>query len=411
MSNPLNFGNIEAKATRRGMGVWLNALPEEPYRLFFPLGVMVSLLGVSLWPLLYGEWLTFYPGVAHARMMMGGFVGAFSLGFLGTALPRMMGGPHLRVWELILILALYLLAVAAYANGKIVVGDAGMLSVLVFFFLTMLLRLVFKREDIPPPGFILVGLGWLGAMSGLVIFLLEGETQFVVTGPRHRMAELLLYQGFILLPILGIGGFLFPRFIGLKTLQMFKESKTPPPGWNLKALQALGVGICILISFWIESYGWLLVAGGMRFAVVVWYLWRDVLIFRKSAKKGTLAFGLRFGLILIVTAFVLTPFYPSQRIGMDHVIFISGFGIIAVTVASRVTLGHSGHSNKFNKRQWVMLVVIWSIFIAMMSRVTAEFVPKIRVSHLNYASLGWAIALLVWMAWIGRNFFQKVEEE
>jgi len=216
-----------------------------------------------------------------------------------------------------------------------------------------------------------------------------------------------LYQGFILLPILGIGGFLFPRFVGLKTLQMFKESRTPPPGWNSKALQAIGIGGTVIFSFWVECSGWLLVAGGMRLAVVVWYLWREVLVFSKSTEKGTLALGLRLGLTLIVVAFVLTPLYPAQRIGMDHMIFISGFGMIAVTVASRVTLGHSGHSEKLGKKLWVMRVVIWSIFIAMMSRVTADFTPTIRVSHLNYASLGWAIAFLVWLGWIGRNFFQK----
>lgn len=408
MSKQKNHGNGETVTAEQG-GVWFKALPEEPFRLFFPLGALVSLAGVSLWPLLYGEWLTFYPGVAHARLMMGGFVGAFSLGFLGTALPRMMGVPHLRAWELIVVLLLYLVAVFGYGSDQIVIGDAGMLAALVFFFVAMILRLIFLRQDLPPPSFVLVGLGWLGAMTGLVIFLLEGETEFVVTGMRHRMAALLFYQGFILLPILGIGGFLFPRFVGLKTLQMFKESRTPPPGWSRKACEALGVGLIVVASFWVECSGWVLISALMRFGVVAWYLWREVLVFRKANEKGTLAFSLRMGLALIVVALPLVAFFPGQRVGMDHIIFISGFGLVALTVASRVTFGHSGHPEVFGKKLWVMRVVMWAIVIAMVSRVTAEFTPKIRISHLNYAALSWVLAVLVWLGWAGRRFFQKEE--
>ena len=67
----------EPEVGQFGLIPWFRALPEEPFRIFFPLGLLVSIAGVCLWPLLYGGWLEFYPGVAHARFMMGGFVGAF----------------------------------------------------------------------------------------------------------------------------------------------------------------------------------------------------------------------------------------------------------------------------------------------------------------------------------------------
>ncbi len=409
MNHQANSESEDSVTKRQGVGVWLRALPEEPFRLFFPLGILVSLAGVLLWPLLYGEWLTFYPGVAHARLMMGGFVGAFSLGFLGTALPRMMSTPRLRVWELLTVLCLYLFAVFEYGCGHIVLGDAGMLAALFFFFVIMWVRLIVLRQDVPPPGFVLVALGWVAAMAGLIIFLLEGESEFVVTGIKHRMASLLYYQGFILLPILGIGVFLFPRFVGLKTLQMFEESRTPPSGWTRKAFQALAVGVFVIASFWVECFGWILVAGLMRFAIVAWYLWREVIIFRRAREKGTLAFALRMGLALVVASFPLIALFPSQRVGMEHTIFISGFGLVALAVASRVTLGHSGHSEIAGGKIWPMRVVVWTLVITMASRVTAEFVPVVRVSHLNYAALGWVVAVTVWLIWIRGKFFQTEE--
>ena len=158
-------------------GGWLGLLTEEPFRVFFPLGVLVSVAGVSLWPLLYAGWLPFYPGVSHARLMMGGFIGAFSLGFLGTSLPRMMSTHHLRAWELLVLLSAYLAAVVAYAANRVVLGDAALLLTLAFFFVLMAVRLVWQRQDVPPPGFVLVVLGWMAAMSGLLMFLLEGGSE------------------------------------------------------------------------------------------------------------------------------------------------------------------------------------------------------------------------------------------
>lgn len=391
-----------------GIRLWFRILPEEPFRIFFPLGLLVSIAGVCLWPLLYGGCLDFYPGVAHARLMMGGFVGAFSLGFLGTALPRMMGAPHLRGWEIVTLLTAYLSAVFAYSSGQIVLADVSLLVTLLFFFVAMVFRLIALRKDLPPPGFVLVGIGWLAAMSGLFLFLLEGG-ELVLTGARHRMASLLFYQAFILLPILGIGGFMFPRFVGLKTLHMFEESRNPAPGWSSRARLALGLGLLLIVTYGMESLGWILSAGLIRFAAVAWYLWREVLVFRKAETKGTLAFGLRAGLALILAAFPLAVFLPIYRIGLDHIIYISGFGLIALTVGTRVTLGHSGKAALFAKKINVMRVVIGSILLAMMTRVTAEFIPAIRVSHLNYAALCWAIAILLWLGWLGRRFFQTEE--
>ena len=70
--------------------IWRMVL-EEPYRVFFPLGMLAGIWGVLMWPMFYAGWLKFYPGEAHTRMMIGGFMGAFVLGFLGTAFPRLAG--------------------------------------------------------------------------------------------------------------------------------------------------------------------------------------------------------------------------------------------------------------------------------------------------------------------------------
>src|SRR5213596_396275 len=87
----------------------------EPFRIFFPLGVLVGISGVSLWPLFFGGMHhSFYPGVMHARLMIEGFMGAFIFGFLGTAFPRLTGTPHLSRKELWTVLALYCVTVGTH---------------------------------------------------------------------------------------------------------------------------------------------------------------------------------------------------------------------------------------------------------------------------------------------------------
>ena len=42
--------------------------------------MLAGIWGVMLWPMLYAGWLHFYPGDAHTRLMIEGFMGAFVLG-------------------------------------------------------------------------------------------------------------------------------------------------------------------------------------------------------------------------------------------------------------------------------------------------------------------------------------------
>ena len=60
----------------------------EPFRLFFPLAVLLGWIGVGHW-LLYALGVTSsFSGFLHGQVMMQGFMMAFAVGFLMTAVPR-----------------------------------------------------------------------------------------------------------------------------------------------------------------------------------------------------------------------------------------------------------------------------------------------------------------------------------
>src|SRR6266704_2255993 len=112
-------------------------LGKEPFRVFFPEGVLAGIIGVSLWPLYFSGLRTFHPGEAHARIMAYGLFGGFIFGFLGTAMPRLLSVPPLGTRNVLLLLALHLTMVLAFAAQKILWGDVLFLSVLLLFLALM----------------------------------------------------------------------------------------------------------------------------------------------------------------------------------------------------------------------------------------------------------------------------------
>jgi len=66
----------------------LHGKPADPYRIFFPLGIVLGAMGVSIWPLYYFGITEGYSGRAHAFVQTDGFLYSFIAGFLLTAVPR-----------------------------------------------------------------------------------------------------------------------------------------------------------------------------------------------------------------------------------------------------------------------------------------------------------------------------------
>src|SRR5204863_1191036 len=136
---------------------------------------------------------------------------------------------------------------------------------LLLLFLTLMLRRLRHRKDTPPPGFILVGLAFLCVLTGAVLGVLEPRMDEGASAYWITLQRRLSYQAFVLLSILGIGPFLLPRFFGQPSRHDFPEMLTPSAVWKRKAALALGSGIMIVVSFFIEAEGWLRVGHAIRF--------------------------------------------------------------------------------------------------------------------------------------------------
>ncbi|HEX7516825.1 MAG TPA: NnrS family protein [Chthoniobacterales bacterium] len=362
---------------------------EEPFRLFFPVGALMGMLGVSLWPLFYAGVLTTYPAIPHARLMIEGFMASFIIGFLGTAGPRITSAPHFSRGELTALFTLDLFATGLHFGGSHRTGDSVFVLCLAVFVFVIGKRFV-RRADSPPPNFALVALGLLNGFAGaLLLALFENKVYSV----QYRIGALLLDQGFVLLPILGVAPFLLARLLDLPSVDELPESRALPPGWIARAIFAAAIGVTVDLTFVTESIGVTAIAGWARLGVVLVYLIGSV------PRRGRTFLGdcLRAGIAAVVVGIGVEALWPQYRIGALHIVFVSGFSFIVLTVAIRVVFGHSGNAHLFQKRLPFFIVVGALIFLAMLSRHVADLAPRARTVHLIAAAMFWLIAVLIWM--------------
>jgi uncharacterized protein involved in response to NO len=176
---------------------------QEPFRIFFPTGALLGVIGVSLWPLFYLNAGIAYPNIAHARLMIEGLMGSFIFGFLGTAGPRLTSAPHFSLSEVGAIFTLDLLAGGFHVSGASRLGDSCFVVCLVAFALALAKRFR-QRKDSPPPNFVLVGLGFVSAMAGTVLIAAAESAQY---SRAYQFGSALLNQSWVLLQVLGVAPF------------------------------------------------------------------------------------------------------------------------------------------------------------------------------------------------------------
>jgi uncharacterized protein involved in response to NO len=368
----------------------------EPFRLLFPLGTVIGIAGVLLWPLFAGNLTKTYPGTIHPRVMIEGFLTSFVLGFLGTALPRLLDVPRFTLGGTLGLAGAQLLITLLHLAGNTLGGDLVFFFTLLTFVGSLVIRAAIFRKDTPPPAFVLVAMGLTSALLGSLLLMLTQIIPATFPAAAAPLGRLLLNQGYLLLPIMGVGAFLLPRFFALPNRQSFPESVSLPPGWIRRALFALLCGLAILFSFVLEACGWARLGYGTRAAAVILYFAKEVPVHQAGFGGGSLALSLRLALFAIPAGFILMAVWPERVFSFLHVVFITGFSLLTFVVASRVILGHSGQSDRFRASLWPVLALAACLTVAMLTRVSADWFPLARMGHYAYAAAIWITGVIIW---------------
>jgi uncharacterized protein involved in response to NO len=366
--------------------------PAEPYRLFFPIGIAYAIAGAALWPLLALGQIN-YPGLLHGPLMIQGFEMCFIIGFLLTIVPRFTGTSPRHPVELILALG----AVIGFGAFAI----AGMKTTAQLFFLLGMMVLLMatgyrllRRKANPPEEFFLVALGLgFGYVGGLILLL----TSLGVGGePTPGYGLRLISLGMVLTLVLGVGGILVPGFLGIRENVIMPRFGERGERLGRRGLYIIFGSFLVLafvaeaagheaLGFWIRS---------LTVSAILLFVWRIYRVPRKRDLPAFLLWSASWGVLLGL--WIATLLSPLEIAGF-HVTLIAGFGVMTMTVATRISVVHGGGAVE-EERLVLSPEVAAAMGIAVLTNLIAHISPAGYVVWLGASGAFWAVAWVFWSA-------------
>jgi uncharacterized protein involved in response to NO len=370
--------------------------PTDPYRLFFPLGIVLGVAGASIWPA-YAAGLTgTYSGRAHAFVQAEGFLYAFVVGFLLTAIPRFTGTaapgrPVQLGLGALLVVASASFELRAFVSGHLAFAAAHLTLI------ALAARRFRRRTQQPPDTFALVG---TGIACGAAAALVNTAVALDVIAPTwDLLGRRLLTEGMVLLLVLGVGGFLGPRLLGFAQMPLVQIG-APRPRRRIGRYRAAGVALTLTV---VLEYGadtpWLAYPRAVIASAV---LLLTVRLWRAPAVRTTLSWCVWTACWLVIAALWLAAAAPAHRVESLHVLFMGGFTLLILAVGTRVTLSHGGHDLAAERRSWPLRIGMATGLVALAARVGAGFAQDSFFEHLAWAAAFWIVGVGLWGAYLVR---------
>jgi uncharacterized protein involved in response to NO len=375
----------------------------EPFRIFFPLGIALAWIGIGHWVAYTAGWIGTYSCTAHGLVQIQGFLLAFALGFLLTAIPRRTASePASAIGIVASALALVVATAAAFLE-RWWLAEGATLAVL-----TGLIEFARRRfvpgggGRRPPAAFVLLPLGLACAMGGGVL-VAWGVTPGGPVG-AHMLGRLLVTQGTFFCLVMGAGALVLPLMSGA----------APPPdlGTSPRVARAaaayLAAGVAVVATLLAEALGSDRIAPVVRGLVVAATLVRGAGLRSPLAAAGTNRRVARLAAWLVPAGPLVAGLVPDYRVPALHLTFIGGFGLLALSVATHVTASHcEGLPEIRDGRATVVRVVAGAMLLAIVGRVAADATGS-YFEHLAVAAVIWIAATALWSArlapawWSGR---------
>lgn len=369
----------------------------EPYRLLFPVGVALGVIGVLPWLFLRAGWFADPIGF-HGRLMFWGFLAAFVAGFLMTAAPKMSGTWAARPWEVgVAVLLLFAHVTVSAALG--IKAGAAVAALLPLFLLVFLGRRLRRRGQTPPSMFIFVPVGLISGGLGL-LGLAWGD---LLSPEAARFARHLAYDAFILNLIVGLGSRLVP------VLSRVQNALSPHEAGRTRWVHQLPVLIALNLSFPLEDFLSRPAGQGLRALVLGVVLVRGFRVFAPRTRAGFLGLGLRAAALALALPQFLLPLFPAWELHLMHVTYIGGFSLMTLMIAVRVVLAHGGEALEFELRTRALGVIAAAFVAAALVRGIGPLLnPGLLFDVAAGVSLVWLAALVLWWTRVGRKIHDRL---
>ncbi len=378
----------------------------DAYRIFFPLGIALGIAGVSIWPLYYFGATTTYSGRAHMFAQADCFMYAFVVGFLWTAMPRFTGtaAPARSIQY---VMAGTILAAAICFEAQRFAPGHLLFVIAHTIFIAVLFRRFLARKSPPPPTFALVAAGVISGMMGAI---LNAGVAWQWFDPQWDLAgRRLLTEGMVLLLVLGVGGFLGPRLLGFAQLPNFQNvgklaHQSQPPVMVRSGGIVYGVaGLVILLSVLGEYRFGLPPMAWLRAATATILIASSLRPWRLPATRTTLAWCVWLAHWLLIAGLWLAAGAPKYRIDFLHIVFMGGFTLLILAVATRVVLSHGSYALTEERKSWPLRIGLITGLVAILARISAPFLPNSYFAHLAWAALLWIAGIGFWGVYVYRR--------
>lgn len=366
----------------------------EPFRIFFPLGAVLGALGIGHWLLYVTGASDGYSCLAHGLAQFEGFLPAFALGFLLTALPRRTQSAAPSGWLLAGAGVGVTVAALAALSEHEAVGQLAFIAVVLAWIVFAARRFSSRAAGRrPPANFVLLPLGLLLGLGGAALLLIA--TQWNTPVWTRGLGRLLVTQGMFSCLVVGVTGLLVPLMAGAPApadLDASPAARRRAAGWALLGLGILATAIA-------EQAGWARLAPLLRGGLVAWGLgWTapQRLLARPGLNRRLMWLALR----LTPLGMALGGLFPDYRVPALHVTFIGGFGLMAFAVASHVTYGHLGLEPQRDGAPAAVVLVAAGLVLALLARVTADW-SESYFAHIGAAAVAWLFGTVGWLALLG----------
>jgi len=375
-------------------------MKSEPYRIFFPLGVVLSWAGVLPWLLfafgLFQEWVP----VFHAMTQIEGFLACIAAGFLLTMIPRRTATPEASSWEIAILAAAPVAAVVLSWFERWAIVQVFWLA-----FLAVLARFALRRfrartaKQRVPASFVLVisaiVLGALGAVLAGVGAALEQQGMWWL----HEAGRDLVLQGVVSCLVVGVGTLIVPHV-----------TRGEPPRELPRALY-VGSALLVAASFFVEQLISAQLGLALRAAVLALAFVPGAELWKKPTKPGLHRWLCLVACWALPAGFALAAVFPHYRKACLHVVFIGCYATLVFALALHVVLTHAGRAQDLERRQHRLSCLGGLLATALAARIVFDLDQEHARLWLGIGASAFVLATLVWLSLTVRALAEAPETQ
>ncbi len=368
-------------------------LARDPWRIFFPLALALAWAGVFHW-IPYGAGATdAYRAVFHATAQIEGFLTALAAGFLLTFVPRRTGrAPASAGGIAVIALALAGATGAAWLEWW-AAGQLAWLLAVVALGLFVARRLwspgVGRRL---PPVFLWVPAGLAGGAAGALLVAAAA-----IAGPREaplawRLGRDALFQGLFTALVVGVGGAMLPTLTRGEPAREGRAGDGP-----LRAVH-LAAAALFFATFALDGLGAERTGLALRGALAGAALVGEARLWRPVTAPGLHRWLIWLAAWLVPGGLLAAAALPGVRAAALHVLFVGGFGLLALAVSIHVAVSHSGRPGRLAGRPWQVQALGLLLLAALGFRLLAGLDAGRVRPWLLLAAASFLLATLAWGA-------------